>query len=100
MNRAILVALGTGAIITSAAAISVGTAATPAPVKVTHTELEKARIHMGAREQQREQIETRYRVVRAQCDALRGFQRDNCLVGAHAFKGRALLEAQQPYARS
>jgi hypothetical protein len=100
MNRAILVALGTGAIITSAAAISVGTASAPIPEKVTHTELEKARIHTGAREQQRERIEARYRLVRAQCEALRGFQRDTCLVDAHAFKGRALLEAQQPYAQS
>jgi hypothetical protein len=29
---------------------------------------------------------------------LRGFDHDQCLIAAHAIRGRALLEAQDPYA--
>ena len=99
MNRAILVALGTGAVITSAAALSVGGASSPAPVSGSHNEIERSRIQAAAREAQREQIDARYRPVRAQCDSLGGFKRDNCLVSAHAFKGRLLLEMHAPYER-
>ena len=99
MKRAILVALGTGAVITSAAAISVGTAALPAAPDSSNNEYERARVHAAAREYQREQVEIRYRAAREKCDTLGGLKRDNCLVAAHAFKGRALLQMQDPYSR-
>ena len=98
MNRAILVALGTGAIISSAAALSIGTASLPMKLQVAHDDLERARIQLAAREAHRDAIEARYLGVRARCDALNGLKRDNCLIAAHAFRGRALLEAQDPYA--
>ncbi len=100
MKRAILVALLTGAVITSAAAISVGTASTPVRQAAATNEYERARAHAAARELQREQVVARYRVARAQCDSLGGLKRDNCLVSAHALKGHALLEIQDPYSRS
>ena len=99
MNRAILVALGTGAIISSAAALSIGTASFPTmKSQVAHDDLERSRIQLAAREAQRDAIETRYLNARAQCDALNGSKRDNCLIAAHAYRGRTLLEAQDPYA--
>jgi hypothetical protein len=97
MKRAILVALGTGAIISSAAALSVGTAAIPRNPISAHNELDQSRIRMAARDAQREQIEARYRAARAQCDALGGRKLDNCLINAHAVRGRALLDTHTPY---
>jgi hypothetical protein len=97
MRRAILVALGTGAVITSAAAITMGRvapAAGPAP-----SELERSRIAQEARAGQRAQVETRYLDERARCDGLGGARRDACLIDAHAVRGRALLEIQAPYER-
>ena len=34
---------------------------------------------------------------RARCEALGGFNKDRCLIAAHAARGRALLEAAAPY---
>ena len=97
MKRAILVALGTGAIISSAAALSVGTVSIPRKPVSAHNEYEQSRIRMAARGAQREQIDVRYRAARAQCDALGGLKRDNCLINAHAARGRALLDTHTPY---
>ena len=143
MNRAILVALGTGAIITSAAAIGIG-AAREAPrgamsrseyhaalaaiersrpdralaceamaaaaretcraqamaeemVQVADLEERFRRTQDAARGAQRARIEARYQVARARCAAVRGFERDQCYIEAHAARGRALLESQDPY---
>jgi len=99
MKRAILVALGTGAIITSAAALTVGSPSFASRAVAAPDDFSRARIALAAREAHREMIEARYRAVRAQCDALKGLQLDDCLIAAHAFRGRALLEAQAPYVR-
>ena len=143
MNRAILVALGTGAIITSAAAIGIG-AAREAPqgamsaaeyhaalaaierdrpnragacetlpsaqretcraqaladeiVQVADLEQRFRRTEDAARGAQRARIEARYQVASARCAAVRGFERDQCYIAAHAARGRALLESQDPY---
>ena len=97
MQRAILVALGTGAIISSAAALSIGTSAQP-PAAPAQSEYEQARSAWTAREERRALVEARYLAVRARCDGLGGAKRDRCLIDAHAYKGRALLEIQAPYA--
>jgi hypothetical protein len=99
MTRAILVALGTGTIITSAAAIGIG-AAREAPAQTLsrpHSRAEVARVQQAARERQRALIEARYELTKAHCAPLRGYQHDSCLIEAHAARGRALLESQDPY---
>ena len=97
MKRAILVALGTGAIISSAAALSVGTASIPRNNPPAHNEYDQSRIRMAARDAEREAIDARYLAARAECDALGGRKRDNCLINAHAARGRALLDTHAPY---
>jgi hypothetical protein len=144
MKRAMLVALGTGAIISSAAAIGIGTAvistapgtmskseyaAALAGIEMTRAEILAAceaqsgvakeicraevsadetvriadveesfrRSHGAARDAQRARIDARYQVTRTKCQAVNGFKRDQCLINAHATRGRALLEAQAPY---
>ena len=98
MKRAIFVALGTGAVITSAAAFSIGgTSAADAPQTVARGEYQLAMQHQSARASQRARIEARYQADRTRCDALSGFKRDKCLIHAHATKGRAMLEAAAPY---
>jgi len=99
MGRAILVALGTGFVITSAAGITVGTGPLSAPAQPAHSELERTRIAHEARAQLRAQVETRYLEVRSRCEALGGNRRDSCFIEAHAARGRALLEIQAPYER-
>ena len=99
MKRAILVALGTGAIITSAAALTVGSPSFAPRTLAAPGDFGRARTALAAREAPREMIDARYRAVRAQCDALQGLPLDDCLIAAHAFRGRALLEAQAPYVR-
>ena len=75
MTRAILVALGTGTIITSAAAIGIGAARDASPTVFVRPQsgAELARIVQAARERQR------------------------ALIEAHAARGRALLESHDPY---
>jgi hypothetical protein len=144
MKRAIIVPLGTGAIIASAAAIGIGTATiSTAPANMTLSEYQSAlsliertraeiavgceaqsgvakeicraevsademvrvadieesfrRTHDAARDAQRARIEGKYQVARARCQAAGGFKRDQCLIDAHATRGRALLQAQAPY---
>jgi hypothetical protein len=98
MKRAILVALGTGAIISSAAALGIGGASAPAvPASTIRNEYLAALEHSAAREAQRDRIETRYQAGRARCQAIGGQRRDQCLIENHAVRGNALLEAQAPY---
>jgi len=98
MNRAILVALGTAFVITSAAGITMG-AMPRSPSEPARTEIERSRIELDARADLRAQVEGRYLAARARCDALGGARRDGCLISAHAARGRALLEIQAPYER-
>jgi len=102
MRRAICIALGIGAIVSSAAAIGIGASttepvATPSDPNPTATEMRRS--ELSARDAQRSRIEARYQAERAQCDALGGVRRDRCLIAAHAHRGRALLEAAGPYQR-
>jgi len=99
MKRAIFVALGTGAVITSAAALSLGTQV-PGQASSAHDEFQRTRIQAAAREALREQIDERYREARAQCEPLGGFKRDQCQIRAHAVRGRALLDSHAPYTRN
>jgi hypothetical protein len=98
MKRAIFVALGTGvAISTAAMALDIAGAAEPAASVAPGDPVSMARARESAREQQREQINARYAAEREACAQLRGYQREKCVVKAHANKGRALLEAAAPY---
>jgi|KBSSwiStaDraftv2_1062776.scaffolds.fasta_scaffold403330_2 hypothetical protein len=99
MKRAMLVALGTGAIITSAAGITIGGGGAIRGAGAEHSPFERARIEQAARADQRERVETRYLAARARCDDVVGVKRDDCLISAHARRGLALLEIQAPYAR-
>lgn len=98
MKRAILIALGIGVMVTSAAAIDIA-GARPVSVPAIHndSEVHAARAQSSARAEQRARIEERWLVERERCATMRGFQRDKCLVQAHAAKGRAMLEAAAPY---
>ena len=95
MKRAIFVALGTGAMITSAAAFTSSIGSEPQPA--ARGAYQVAMQHQSAREAQRARIDARYQADRARCDTLGGFKRDKCLIQAHAARGRALLEAAAPY---
>jgi hypothetical protein len=98
MKRAILVALGTGAVISSAAAaLDIAGASEPAAPTARGDPVYVARARESAREEQRSRIHTRYTAEREACAQLKGYQREKCLVKAHANKGRALLEAAAPY---
>lgn len=99
MTRAILVALGTGTIITSAAAIGIGAARESSePLFHPQTRADYERLEQRARVEQRALIEARYLVAKAHCEPLRGYAHDQCVIEAHAARGRALLESQDPYA--
>lgn len=93
-TRAIVVALGTGAFITSAAALSIGGNTAPA---FENTSSEAYRTGLSARTLQRARIDARYQEDRARCQALSGATRERCLIRAHATRGRALLQAAAPY---
>ena len=99
MKRAILVALGTGVVISSAAgALDIaGAGQPPGTASVQSPVVHAARARAAARSEQRERIHARYLAQRSQCAAFRGHQRETCLVQAHAARGRALLEAAAPY---
>lgn len=141
MKRAIVAALGTGVVISSGAAISIGGAGgesmthqqylaalrsvaaareqvparcdplpegyerdycrveAEAAQKVRLAEIEESyhRTQKAARQAQRARIDARYQLDRARCGALRGFKRDKCLIQAHAFRGRGMLELAAPY---
>jgi hypothetical protein len=98
MKRAILIALGAGLVISSAAALDIAGAGQPAaPAAALGDPIHAARLREGAREDQRTRIQERYLVEREQCAELRGYRREKCVVRAHANRGRALLEAGAPY---
>jgi hypothetical protein len=96
MKRAFWIALATGTMISGAAAIGVDAQSGPATGAPTHAQ--RAATLESARQAQRDSIDARYQADRARCDALGGVRRDNCLIEAHARKGRAMLEAATPYA--
>jgi hypothetical protein len=99
MRRTIFVALGIGAIVSSAAAIGITAAALPegpgSAESLTFAQVKLA--EASARAAQRSRIEARYRAERNQCEALSGLRHDRCLIAAHAHRGHALLEAAAPY---
>ena len=95
MNRAIWIALATGTMISGAAAIGVDAPSTSGIYALTHAQ--RAATLESARQSQRDAIDARYQADRAKCDALGGVRRDNCLIEAHARKGRSMLEAAAPY---
>jgi hypothetical protein len=100
MRRANFVALGIGAIVTSAAAIgfnSTGSSEFAAAATAPTSMVEMLRTEASARSAQRARIEERYQAERAQCEALNGVRHDRCLINAHVHRGRALLEAAAPY---
>lgn len=98
MKRAILVALGIGVMVTSAAALDLGAPRPNFEAAILQApELHVARTRDSARASQRARIEERYLAERERCASLGGYRRDKCVVQAHAFKGRALLEAAAPY---
>jgi hypothetical protein len=68
-------------------------------MRVADLEERYRRTEEAARGAQRARIEARYQVARARCAAVGGFERDQCYIAAHAARGRALLESQDPYAR-
>ena len=96
MKRAVWIALSLGTMISGAAAIGVDTARAPAVQLNSHAQ--RAAAMEAARSAQRAIIETRYQQDRARCDTLAGARKDDCLIEAHARKGRAMLEAAAPYA--
>ena len=98
MKRATWVALGTGVVISGAAwALDIAGAAEPVAPSVRGDVIHAARARESAREQQRGRIHARYNTERDACGVLKGYQREKCLVKAHANRGRALLEAAAPY---
>lgn len=97
-RRAILIALGTGVVISSAAALDIAVVRDDAPPAAAEGDpVMMARARETAREVQRNRINERYVSEREACSQLRGYQREKCVVKAHANKGRALLEAAAPY---
>jgi hypothetical protein len=98
MKRAIFVALGTGVVISSAAAaLDIAGASRPAAPSTQGDAVHAARARETAREEQRSRIHSRYAAERESCALLKGYQREKCVVKAHANRGRALLEAAAPY---
>jgi len=95
MKRAVWIAIATGTMISGAAAIGVD--APTASVTVGFTHSQRGATLEAARQAQRDAIEARYQADRARCESLGGVRRDNCLIDAHARKGRAMLEAANPY---
>jgi len=100
MRRSIFVALGIGAIVSSAAAIGITATASPEGPVSARSGLTLAEVRIAeasARAAQRGRIDERYRTERAQCDAMSGARHDRCLIAAHAHRGHALLEDAAPY---
>jgi hypothetical protein len=100
MRRAMFVALGIGAIVSSAAAIGITATLPQGPRSADSLTFSEIKIaEASARAAQRSRIEARYRAERSQCEALSGLRHDRCLIAAHARHGHALLEAAAPYQR-
>jgi hypothetical protein len=79
-------------------AAAIGVDAPSSAVAPSLTDVQRAVTLEVARRTQREGIDARYQAERARCDAMGGLRRDNCLIDAHARRGRAMLEAAAPYA--
>lgn len=90
MKRAILVALGTGAVITSAAAIGIGAALDPSPQTMTRGEYEAATRHVEALGVQ----------AASRCDALEGTEADICRAQARADERVRAAELEAAYRRT
>lgn len=90
MRRAILVALGTGAVISSAAAIGIGAALGPAPETMTREEHDAA-VHRIEQVRAREQ---------ARCDALQGDDASLCLAQMRADERVRAAELESAYRRT
>lgn len=98
MKRAVLIALATGLVIGSAAALDIaGAREAPLAFEGQDEAVYAARAREAARAGQRARIHERYAAEREACAALGGLPRDKCLVKAHANRGRAMLEAAAPY---
>lgn len=97
MKRAVFVALGTVLVISSAAALDLGTTGVAAPAAGMDVAAHAWRTRDAARSAQRQQIQARYLAERDKCMALAGKLRERCVVAAHASRGRAMLEAAAPY---
>jgi len=95
MKRAIFIAIGTGLLVSSAAALDIAGLQEPG---TQGDAVHEARTRESAREEQRNRIEARYMAEREACAAVKGgYPREKCVVKAHANKGRALLAAAAPY---
>ena len=97
MKRAILIALCTGVVFSSAAALDIAVVRQPTGPAAVGDPIHVARVRESAREEQRGEIHARYLEERQHCTELSGFKREKCLVRAHAKKGRALLAVAAPY---
>lgn len=88
MKRAIIVALGTGAIITSAAAFSIAANEVPAPLGFDEyvTALRK--------------IDVTHSVRMARCDTASGFERDFCRIEAESDQSVRRADAEAAYRRT
>ena len=96
-KRAMLVALGTGLVISSATtALDIGARATT-PAASPDDVVQVSRTREAARNTQRDRIQARFVAEREQGAELRGYQREKCVVRAQANRGRALLDAAAPY---
>ncbi len=95
-KRSILVALGTGLVISSATALDIGSR-DATPLASPDDVVQVARARESARSTQRDRIQARFVAEREQCAQLRGYQREKCVVKAQANRGRALLDAAAPY---
>ena len=83
--------------ITSAAALGIAGMDEPAVAVAQGDLIQATRTREAARAEQRERINARFVVQREQCSTLSGYNREKCVVKAHASKGRAMLEAAAPY---
>jgi len=91
MKRAILIALGTGALISSAAAIGIGLSSTDAPASIDRTTYEQGLASVRAALDQR----------LAGCDALRSDgQRETCRVEAEAASAVHAADLGEAYHRT
>jgi hypothetical protein len=90
MKRAILVALGTGAVISSAAALGIGAAISTAPNTMTKSEYDAA---LAGIESSREQ-------VWARCDDLAGAERDICRAEAGAAEMVRVADIEESFRRT
>ena len=90
MNRAILVALGTGAVITSAAAIGIGARSTPAAEPMTRAQYRSALEHIEA---------ARARALES-CADLRTPERESCHAKAQAAAIVSAAELEQRFRRT